>query len=142
MQDTINAIRLLDALAGGIRKAPGPEGDDRIVAVSDDPMLVTKAIRTIADALDWRVDVVDAVRTNFHDLEADESPLARMVRFARESDIQHVIVVQSAVPMLIEDVKYGAILEGMAFDLPVVLCMAEIPYEARGWTVVDLRDAR
>lgn len=142
MQDTINAIRLLDALAGGIRKASGPEGDDRIVAVSDDPMLVTKAIRAIADALDWRVDVVDAVRANFHDLEADESSLARTVRFARASEVQHVVVVQSAVPKLLEDVKYGALLEGMAFDLPVVLCMAELPDETHGWTVVDLREAR
>lgn len=141
MDRTIAAIRLLDAIAGGIRKAPGPEGDDRIVAVSREPLLALDAVRTIATTLDWRVDTIDAVRTNLHDL-VEESPLRAMVRFAREADHQHVVVVQSAVPALLADETYRTLLQGMAFDLPVVLCMEEPPQDAHGWTVVDLREAR
>jgi len=142
MDETTAAIRLLDAIAGGIRKAPGPEGDDRIVAVSDDPMLAITALRRVAQALDWRIDDIDAVRTNFNDLEVRESPLSRKVSFAQESDIQHVVVVQSAAPALVQEPAYRALMERMAFDIPVVLCMAEIPAGDHGWTVVDLREAR
>lgn len=141
MDKTIAAIRLLDAIAGGIRQAPGPEGDDHIVAVSADSMLILDAVRTIATALNWRVETVDAVRTNFRDMEVEASPLRKMVRHASESDLQYVIIVQSACPELLEHQIYRNLIERMALDIPVVLCMDEPPQGAHGWTVVDLREA-
>lgn len=140
MDETRAVILLMEALAGGFDYPPRG-ASNHVVAILDrnEPLLATSALRTIAHALDWRIDVLDAVRTNLNDLESRDSPLSETVRHAGRSDLRHVIVLQGCVPEMLSDKNQSGWLKAIALHAPLVVCMEQDPGSSGPWTVVDLR---
>jgi len=129
-----NAIRLLAAMLQGRHAHQGT------IAMQSGPMDVTSAVQEIAEALDWRVEKLEAPRMNLNDLEHPESPLSRTVRHAVSSDLTYVLILRDFRPEALEDDEYVRKLARLASMVKVVLSMDGPPARTRGWRLADLRN--
>jgi hypothetical protein len=103
MDATRACILLMDAMG----KAAAEEHRRQIthgVFVVDGPgSQGLQALRTIVETLDYRIDVMDADRTNLNDLEVWNSPMREKARFAYGSDRTYVFVLRGWVPAMAGD---------------------------------------
>lgn len=61
------------------------------------------ALRTVVETLDYRIEVMDADRTNLNDLEVWNSPMREKARFAYGSEKTYVFVLRGWVKEMGED---------------------------------------
>jgi len=61
------------------------------------------ALRTVVETLDYRIEVMDADRTNLNDLEVWDSPMREKARFAYGSDKSYVFVLRGWVKAMGKD---------------------------------------
>jgi hypothetical protein len=61
------------------------------------------ALRTVVETLDYRIEVMDADRTNLNDLEVWNSPMREKARFAYASDRTYVFVLRGWVAAMGKD---------------------------------------
>lgn len=98
-----------------------------------------RVIRRIAQVLDWRVEVFDAPKVNLNDLEERQSPFYQTIRHAIHSDLSYMLIFQDVSIKAMQDEQFEKKLTNLAYDLPVLVLLEDVPTRIYGWNICDLR---
>jgi hypothetical protein len=131
--DNAKSLKVLHALLRA------PHGHHGIMVIENGPCEASRCAREIAEALDWRVEVLEGRQVNLNDLEARESPLSRMVRHAVSSDKDYLVVIHGVPPEAVADEPWRRKLEGLARNVRLIVAMDGPPGHLHGWKLADLR---
>lgn len=139
MSDVTNVARIMDGLYGPVRRSNGAQAAPagRLI-VAGRFYETTDALNRIAQALGWVQERIDAVRTNFNDLDYD-SPLTRTVSFAGGSDKTWLFIVTDVNDRFLTDAPSFRRLDSIALRGLVVVVAERLPAEApEDWAMLDL----
>lgn len=108
MDMTRACILIMDAFAQAVDKEHGEgrhfgDAPFGVFIVDNARGEALSALRTVVETLDYRIEVMDADRTNLNDLEVWNSPMREKSRFAYASDKTYVFVLRGWVKAMDKD---------------------------------------
>lgn len=131
------AIRIMDALRQAEAMRLSSDGGTPVIVIDDEGRRAVDAVRMIAEAIDARVILVDADRTNFNDLEVRSSPLRIEVDHAARAAHRHMFLVRGG-KATAEDRRMSVLRILLGPNADLILVTDEDADPHIGWARCDL----